>query len=51
MEGVEVEVRGDPVVVSELEGARVILIRSQGLWIRVRIPGGTGEPEVDVVIR
>jgi hypothetical protein len=38
--GVEVEVRGAPVMVSELRGARVILIQANGLWIRVRVPPG-----------
>jgi hypothetical protein len=36
--GVEVEVRGDPVTVSELEGARIILINADGIWIRIRVP-------------
>ena len=38
--GVEVEVRGRPVTVSELRGERVILIQAEGLWIRIRIPPG-----------
>lgn len=49
VEGVEVVVRGGPVSVSELRGARTFIIRSDGLWIRVRVPavaprprGGTG---------
>ncbi len=42
--GVELEVRGAPVAVTELRGARTILIQADGLWIRVRIPpGGGGE--------
>ena len=49
--GVEVEVRGTPVTVSELTEARVILINANGLWIRIRIPPGGGEPESEVVRR
>jgi membrane-associated protease RseP (regulator of RpoE activity) len=43
--GVEVTVRGGPVAVSELKGARTIIIQADGVWIRVRIPapGGKGE--------
>ncbi len=41
--GVEVEVRGRPVTVSELGGARTILINADGLWIRIRIPPGGGD--------
>lgn len=40
MEGVEVEVRGNPVMVSELRGERVLLINAEGLWIRITIPRG-----------
>lgn len=36
--GVEVEVRGEPVTVSELEGTRIILINAEGIWIRIRVP-------------
>jgi hypothetical protein len=36
--GVEVEVRGEPVTVSELEGTRIILINADGIWIRIRVP-------------
>jgi membrane-associated protease RseP (regulator of RpoE activity) len=36
--GVEVEVRGAPVTVSEVGGARIILINADGLWIRIRVP-------------
>jgi len=36
--GVEVEVRGNPVTVSEMRGARTILINAEGLWIRISIP-------------
>jgi len=36
--GVEVEVRGGPVAVSELKGARILLINAEGLWIRIRVP-------------
>jgi len=43
--GVEVEVRGVPVAVSELQGARTLIINSEGLWIRIRIPAGTGGGE------
>lgn len=45
--GVEVEVRGRPVTVSELRGERVILIQSEGMWIRIRVPPGAGEPRLD----
>jgi hypothetical protein len=41
--GVEVVVRGGPVAVSELRGARTIIINADGLWIRIRVPGGAGE--------
>jgi membrane-associated protease RseP (regulator of RpoE activity) len=40
--GVEVEVRGGPVAVSEMKGARILLINAEGLWIRIRVPAGTG---------
>jgi hypothetical protein len=36
--GVEIEIRGDPVTVSELEGTRTIYIQSDGLWIRIVVP-------------
>lgn len=42
MAGVEVEVRGEPVMVSEMRGTRTIVINADGLWIRIRVPG-TGE--------
>lgn len=51
LEGVEVEVRGDPVRVSEMRAARTIVINTDGLWIRIRIPSGGGEPEVEPLIR
>ena len=38
VEGVEVEVRGEPVTVSEIQGARIVLIKAEGLWIRIRMP-------------
>jgi hypothetical protein len=38
VEGVEIEVRGDPVTVSEVSGARIVLVQSEGLWVRIRIP-------------
>jgi len=40
--GVEVTVRGGPVAVSELQGARTLIINADGLWIRIRVPAGTG---------
>jgi hypothetical protein len=40
--GVEVEVRGGPVAVSEMKGARILLINAEGLWIRIRVPAGAG---------
>lgn len=45
MQGVEIEVRGNPVTVSKLEGARTIYIHADGLWIRITVPpaGGTGK--------
>jgi len=36
--GVEVEVRGNPVTVSEMHGARTIYINADGLWIRITVP-------------
>jgi membrane-associated protease RseP (regulator of RpoE activity) len=43
--GVEVVVRGGPVAVSELQGARTIIINADGLWVRIRVPaGGRDEP-------
>lgn len=52
VEGVEVVVRGGPVSVTELRGARTLIINSEGLWVRIRIPGrlprsGGGEGEGD----
>jgi hypothetical protein len=41
--GVEVVVRGGPVAVSELRGARTIIINANGLWIRIRVPAGGGQ--------
>jgi hypothetical protein len=38
--GVEVEVRGEPITVQEMRGARTLIINADGLWIRIRIPGG-----------
>jgi membrane-associated protease RseP (regulator of RpoE activity) len=38
--GVEVVVRGGPVAVSELRGARTVIINADGLWIRIRVPAG-----------
>lgn len=43
--GVEVMVRGGPVAVSELQGARVLIIQAEGMWIRIRVPGGGGGGE------
>lgn len=40
--GVEVMVRGGPVSVSEMQGARILLINADGLWIRIRVPAGIG---------
>jgi hypothetical protein len=40
-EGVEVEVRGEPVTVSETRGARTLYINADGLWIRITIPRRT----------
>lgn len=38
VEGVEVMVRGGPISVSELRGARTIIINTEGLWVRIRVP-------------
>jgi membrane-associated protease RseP (regulator of RpoE activity) len=49
VQGVEIEVRGNPVTVSKLEGARTVYINADGLWIRITVPpsggagGGNGE--------
>jgi hypothetical protein len=51
LEGVEVEVRGEPVRVSEMRGIRTLVINADGLWIRIRIPRGEGEPVVEPLIR
>lgn len=40
----EVEVRGGPVTVTETENGSVLLITSEGLWIRIRLPVGGGAP-------
>jgi hypothetical protein len=40
--GVEVVVRGGPVSVSELQGARTLFISADGIWIRIRVPAGVG---------
>jgi S1-C subfamily serine protease len=40
--GVEVLVRGGPVSVSELQGARTLFIRAEGIWVRIRVPAGVG---------
>lgn len=44
MGGAEVEIRGDPVTVTETENGRILLITSDGLWIRIRLPEGGGGP-------
>lgn len=44
VEGVEVEVWGDPVQVSELKGARTLYIQTDGMWIRISVPRRTGIP-------
>ncbi len=46
MGGAEVEIRGDPVTVTETEteNGRVLLITSNGLWIRIRLPEEGGAP-------
>ena len=46
MSGVEVEIRGDPVMVSEMEDARTIYINAEGLWIRITVPRRTPLPEL-----
>lgn len=38
--GVEVEVRGLPVTVSEMRGFRTLYINAEGLWIRITVPQG-----------
>ena len=48
-EGVEVEVRGEPVTVSEARGARTIYIHADGLWIRITIPRRTMSLDGEVV--
>ncbi len=41
--GVEVEVRGEPVMVSsDAQGTRTMVIWADGLWIRIRVPSGAG---------
>jgi membrane-associated protease RseP (regulator of RpoE activity) len=40
--GVEVVVRGGPVSVSEMQGARTLFISADGIWIRIRVPAGVG---------
>jgi hypothetical protein len=42
VEGVEVVVRGGPVSVSELQGARTLFISADGIWVRIRVPVGVG---------
>jgi len=42
LSGVEVVVRGGPIAVSELEGARTLIINANGLWVRIRVPAGGG---------
>jgi hypothetical protein len=44
MDGVEVEVWGDPVQVSELRGARTLYIQADGMWIRITVPRRTAPP-------
>jgi hypothetical protein len=51
LQGVEVEVRGEPVRVSEMRAARTIVINADGLWIRIRIPPLGEEPTVEPLIR
>jgi hypothetical protein len=51
MEGVDVEVRGRPVTVSEVRGARTFIVNADGLWIRItvparRLPEGEGTVEL-----
>ncbi|MGD2120822.1 MAG: PDZ domain-containing protein [Gemmatimonadota bacterium] len=38
--GVEVEVRGEPITVSEFRGTRTIYINAEGLWIKISVPRG-----------
>jgi len=45
MSGVEVEIRGDPVMVSEMEESRTIYINADGLWIKISIPRRGRIPE------
>jgi PDZ domain len=40
--GVDVEVRGRPVQVSEYQGERVLIIDAGGTWIRIRVPPEVG---------
>ena len=49
VDGVEVEVRGEPVTVSEFEGRRTIYINAEGLWIRITVPGRRGLPGGETV--
>jgi len=44
MDGVEVEVWGDPVQVSELKGTRTLYIQTDGMWIRITVPRRTLPP-------
>ncbi len=39
--GVEIEVRGNPVTVSDMRGSRTIYINADGLWIRISVPRRT----------
>jgi hypothetical protein len=41
MSGVEVEVRGAPVTVSEMIETRTLYINAEGLWIRITVPRRT----------
>ena len=45
--GVEVEVRGEPVMVSEVEEARTLYINAEGLWIRITVPRGSLVPGLE----
>jgi S1-C subfamily serine protease len=36
--GVEIEVRGEPVSVSEFKGTRTLYINADGIWIKIRVP-------------
>jgi hypothetical protein len=47
MGGVEGEIRGDPVMVSEMEDARTIYINADGLWIRITVPRRTRVPALE----